>query len=119
MLVGKSRRWLLAAAVFPLVLAGCASQGAGTGTAGTSAGPALRRPAIGHASAAACCGETAGFSSGHPNVPLPGRTGPGGGPSARTCSGSRYPAAPSARSGQQGPPGRGERGRERLEKLLE
>jgi hypothetical protein len=29
--------------------------------------------------AAACCGETAGFSPGHPNVPLPGRTGPGGG----------------------------------------
>ena len=29
--------------------------------------------------AAACCGETAGFSAGHPNVPLPGRTGPGGG----------------------------------------
>ena len=28
---------------------------------------------------AACCGETAGFSSDHPNVPLPGRTGPGGG----------------------------------------
>jgi hypothetical protein len=30
MLIGKSRRWLLAAAVFPLVLAGCAGQGAGT-----------------------------------------------------------------------------------------
>ena len=29
--------------------------------------------------AGACCGETAGFSSDHPNVPLPGRTGPGGG----------------------------------------
>jgi len=29
--------------------------------------------------AAACCGETSGFSSDHPNVPLPGRTGPGGG----------------------------------------
>ena len=29
--------------------------------------------------AAACCGETAGFSAGDPNVPLPGRTGPGGG----------------------------------------
>ena len=27
--------------------------------------------------AAACCGETSG--PGHPNVPLPGRTGPGGG----------------------------------------
>jgi len=27
----------------------------------------------------ACCGETPGFSSDHPNVPLPGRTGPGGG----------------------------------------
>ena len=39
MLIGNSRRWLLAAAVFPLVLAGCASQGAGTGTAGTPAGP--------------------------------------------------------------------------------
>ena len=39
MLIGNSRRWLLAAAVFPLVLAGCASQGAGSGTAGTSAGP--------------------------------------------------------------------------------
>ena len=38
MLIGKSRRWRLAAAVFPLVLAGCTSQGAGTGTAGTSAG---------------------------------------------------------------------------------
>ena len=39
MLIGNSRRWLLAAAVFPLVLAGCASPGAGTGTAATSAGP--------------------------------------------------------------------------------
>ena len=29
--------------------------------------------------AAACCGETVGFSPDHPNVPLPGRTGPGGG----------------------------------------
>ena len=29
--------------------------------------------------AAARCGETAGFSADHPNVPLPGRTGPGGG----------------------------------------
>jgi phosphatidylinositol-3-phosphatase len=29
--------------------------------------------------AAACCGETAGFSPSHPDVPLPGRTGPGGG----------------------------------------
>ena len=38
MLIGNSRRWLLAAAVFPLVLAGCAGQGAGTGTAGTPAG---------------------------------------------------------------------------------
>jgi phosphatidylinositol-3-phosphatase len=28
---------------------------------------------------AACCGETSGFSAGHPDVPLPGRTGPGGG----------------------------------------
>jgi phosphatidylinositol-3-phosphatase len=28
---------------------------------------------------AACCGETAGLGPGHPNVPLPGRTGPGGG----------------------------------------
>jgi phosphatidylinositol-3-phosphatase len=28
---------------------------------------------------AACCGESAGFSSDHPDVPLPGRTGPGGG----------------------------------------
>ncbi len=26
-----------------------------------------------------CCGETAGFSPSHPNVPLPGKTGPGGG----------------------------------------
>ena len=45
MLIGNSRRWLLAAAVFPLVLAGCAGQGAGTGTAGTPPGPAPRRPA--------------------------------------------------------------------------
>ena len=45
MLIGNSRRWLLAAAVFPLVLAGCASQGAGTGTAGTRPGPAPQRPA--------------------------------------------------------------------------
>jgi len=29
--------------------------------------------------AAACCGETSGISPSHPNVPLPGRTGPGGG----------------------------------------
>ena len=29
--------------------------------------------------AAACCGETSGFSADHPNVPVPGRTGPGGG----------------------------------------
>ena len=29
--------------------------------------------------AAACCGETSGLGPGHPNVPLPGRTGPGGG----------------------------------------
>ena len=28
---------------------------------------------------AACCGETAGISPSHPNVPLPGKTGPGGG----------------------------------------
>ena len=28
---------------------------------------------------AACCGETPGFSPGHPNVPDPGKTGPGGG----------------------------------------
>ena len=34
----KSRRWLLAAAVFPLVVAGCTSQGAKTGTAGTPGG---------------------------------------------------------------------------------
>jgi phosphatidylinositol-3-phosphatase len=29
--------------------------------------------------AAACCGETSGLSPGHPNVPEPGKTGPGGG----------------------------------------
>ena len=29
--------------------------------------------------AAACCGETSGVSPSHPNVPLPGKTGPGGG----------------------------------------
>ena len=29
--------------------------------------------------AAACCGETSGISPSHPNVPLPGKTGPGGG----------------------------------------
>ena len=29
--------------------------------------------------AAACCGETPGISPSHPNVPLPGKTGPGGG----------------------------------------
>ena len=29
--------------------------------------------------AAACCGETSGLSAAHPNVPLPGKTGPGGG----------------------------------------
>jgi hypothetical protein len=28
---------------------------------------------------AACCGEASGFSPDHPNVPLPGKTGPGGG----------------------------------------
>ena len=28
---------------------------------------------------AACCGETSGISPSHPNVPLPGKTGPGGG----------------------------------------
>ena len=28
---------------------------------------------------AACCGETAGISPSHPNVPRPGKTGPGGG----------------------------------------
>ena len=28
---------------------------------------------------AACCGETSGISLSHPNVPLPGKTGPGGG----------------------------------------
>ena len=28
---------------------------------------------------AACCGEAAGFGPDHPNVPLPGKTGPGGG----------------------------------------
>jgi hypothetical protein len=28
---------------------------------------------------AACCGETSGFSSDHPNVPGPGKNGPGGG----------------------------------------
>ena len=31
------------------------------------------------ARAAACCGETSGISPSHPNVPLPGKTGPGGG----------------------------------------
>jgi hypothetical protein len=35
--------------------------------------------------AAACCGETAGFSPDQPDVRLPGRTGPGGGASARSC----------------------------------
>jgi hypothetical protein len=39
MLIGKSRRWWHAA-VFPLVLAGCASQGAETGTAGPGLGAA-------------------------------------------------------------------------------
>jgi hypothetical protein len=29
--------------------------------------------------AAACCGETSGLSPDHPNVPEPGKTGPGGG----------------------------------------
>jgi len=29
--------------------------------------------------AAACCGETSGLSPAHPNVPEPGKTGPGGG----------------------------------------
>jgi hypothetical protein len=29
--------------------------------------------------AAACCGETSGLSPGHPNVPEPGKNGPGGG----------------------------------------
>ncbi|HEX6451961.1 MAG TPA: alkaline phosphatase family protein [Trebonia sp.] len=29
--------------------------------------------------AAACCGETSGLSHGHPNVPEPGKNGPGGG----------------------------------------
>jgi hypothetical protein len=29
--------------------------------------------------AAACCGEVQGFSAAHPNVPEPGKTGPGGG----------------------------------------
>jgi hypothetical protein len=29
--------------------------------------------------AAACCGETSGISPPHPNVALPGKTGPGGG----------------------------------------
>nr|WP_281283335.1 alkaline phosphatase family protein [Trebonia kvetii] len=29
--------------------------------------------------AAACCGETSGSSPGHPNVPEPGKNGPGGG----------------------------------------
>jgi phosphatidylinositol-3-phosphatase len=29
--------------------------------------------------AAACCGERSGLGSSHPNVPLPGQTGPGGG----------------------------------------
>ena len=29
--------------------------------------------------AAACCGETSSISPSHPNVPLPGKTGPGGG----------------------------------------
>ena len=29
--------------------------------------------------AAACCGESSGLGPSHPNVPLPGKTGPGGG----------------------------------------
>jgi phosphatidylinositol-3-phosphatase len=28
---------------------------------------------------AACCGEASGLSPDHPNVPLPGKNGPGGG----------------------------------------
>ncbi len=28
---------------------------------------------------AACCGEASGFGPDHPNVPLPGKNGPGGG----------------------------------------
>ncbi len=44
MLIGKSRRWLFAA-VLPLVLAACTSQGLGTGTAGLG-GSAPRRPAV-------------------------------------------------------------------------
>ena len=45
----KNRRWLLAAAVLPLILAACTStagrQGPGTGTTGTAAGSGPRRPA--------------------------------------------------------------------------
>jgi hypothetical protein len=44
----KKRRWLLAAAVLPLVLAACTStagrQGAGTGTTGTAAGSGSAAP---------------------------------------------------------------------------
>ena len=57
-------RWLLAAAVVPLVLAGCTS----------STGP----PDEGSGTAA-CCGENSGLGPSHPSVPLPGKTGPGGG----------------------------------------
>ena len=34
---------------------------------------------------AACCGETSGISPSHPNVPLPGKTGPAAAASARSC----------------------------------
>ena len=44
MLIGKSRRWLLAAAVSCLVLVGCASPDAGTEATGTSAVPGSAAP---------------------------------------------------------------------------
>ena len=121
MLRVKSRRWLLAAAGLPLILAACTSmagrQGAGTGTVAGSCNDGHDSPCVTGApgglaqadtflsqwvpkimaapayrdgglivitfdegsDAAACCGETSGISPSHPNVPRPGKTGPGGG----------------------------------------
>ena len=112
MLIGNSRRWLLAAAVFPLVLAGCAGQGAGTGTAGTPAGPGTAASgshrglsAVRHVWVIELENQGYQQSFGTPSAdPYLARILPRMGAllenyyaiGHRTCSASGYPAAPSA-----------------------
>jgi phosphatidylinositol-3-phosphatase len=100
----KGRRWLLAAAVFSWISPNLCDDGHDvpcvTGAPGglaqadaflaqwvpkIMAAPAYRDGGLvvitfdEGSDSVACCGEASGFSRDHPNVLLPGKTGPGGG----------------------------------------